>query len=423
MSSGVAWSDLAASHLISTEEERILTAYDGQNAESHADLWDEYGEDHARTFMAVLGKVSQPAVLKHTLFLVNNAFEADDSRARYFFLASSDPYAPFIAVIEKADVSVATMASMTIGGLMKAAFSVFLKGMWVPDAKACLPLLKWACNGLAQQKAALRDASIRFVGVLLRVEANRMPFYSLGGLTLIVNAVEAARGDVQFVYDAGFAVWLATLDEEVGVKAAHVPGLLRLVAALLKTATKEKVVRVAAAAALNMVADAWAAEHMLDEGVLKAAIAQRRRKYEDEDVPADLGALVAALEGHVRVLSTYEQYHKEVLSGHLVWSPLHRSEQFWLDHGAAIEEDNCDVLRVLVNLLETSGDETTLAIACHDLGEFARLHPRGRQILRELGAKTRVMLLIDNDAMEVAREALQCVQKLFLTNWESVDSK
>ena len=34
--------------------------------------------------------------------------------------------------------------------------------------------------------------------------------------------------------------------------------------------------------------------------------------------------------------------------------------------------------RILVKLLEFSNDPVILAVACHDLGEFVRLYPRGK---------------------------------------------
>lgn len=38
---------------------------------------------------------------------------------------------------------------------------------------------------------------------------------------------------------------------------------------------------------------------------------------------------------------------------------------------------NCLLLRVLMKLLETSRDTTTLAVACHDLAQFVTFYPHG----------------------------------------------
>lgn len=56
----------------------------------------------------------------------------------------------------------------------------------------------------------------------------------------------------------------------------------------------------------------------------------------------------------------------------------------------------------------------SLATACHDIGEFARLHPVGKQIATTKGAKDKMLELMSSSQREVAREALLCVQKLML---------
>jgi len=65
-------------------------------------------------------------------------------------------------------------------------------------------------------------------------------------------------------------------------------------------------------------------------------------------------------------------------------------------------------------IVRTAKDPETLAVACHDLGEFARLHPVGKQIATNKGAKDKMLELMSNSQREVAREALLCVQKLML---------
>ena len=81
---------------------------------------------------------------------------------------------------------------------------------------------------------------------------------------------------------------------------------------------------------------------------------------------------------------------------------------------------NLQVIDQLISILKTGGaggdnSPTTLAVACHDIGEFARLHPMGRKICVSKGAKERVLDLMSSQDRELAREALLCVQKLMLT--------
>ena len=43
-----------------------------------------------------------------------------------------------------------------------------------------------------------------------------------------------------------------------------------------------------------------------------------------------------------------------MLSGSLDWSPLHTSPQFWKDNASSLEDRDCQILRVLLKLLEAS---------------------------------------------------------------------
>jgi V-type H+-transporting ATPase subunit H len=59
-----------------------------------------------------------------------------------------------------------------------------------------------------------------------------------------------------------------------------------------------------------------------------------------------------------------------------------------------------------------------LAIACYDLGEFVRFHPRGRKVLSKMDGKVDIMKLMTNPDPEVQKHALLCVQKMMVHNWE-----
>ena len=63
--------------------------------------------------------------------------------------------------------------------------------------------------------------------------------------------------------------------------------------------------------------------------------------------------------------------------------------------------DQFQAIRTLGTLL-TSTDTTTLAVACHDGGEFVRLHPVGKRMCMKMGIKASVMTLMAQPEREVA---------------------
>merc|ERR1712107_462159 len=106
------------------------------------------------------------------------------------------------------------------------------------------------------------------------------------------------------------------------------------------------------------------------------------------------------------------------------WGHMHTSK-FWIDNVMQFERSDFNAVRSLANLIEDrSSDQTTIAVACHDLGEFVSLHPLGKIVVAKLEVKQRVMqLMLDNGvtSREVRREALVCCQKMTLKRWNDVD--
>ena len=77
--------------------------------------------------------------------------------------------------------------------------------------------------------------------------------------------------------------------------------------------------------------------------------------------------------------SSFDEYITEVRSGRLEWSPVHRSEKFWRENAGKLNDRNYELLKILINLLETSKDNLVLSVACFDLGEYVRHYQRGKQ--------------------------------------------
>ena len=69
---------------------------------------------------------------------------------------------------------------------------------------------------------------------------------------------------------------------------------------------------------------------------------------------------------------------------------------------------------MLARLLSSSNQFEILAIACHDLGQYAKYGGSGgKKYLNELGAKQRVMELMTHEDPEVRYHALSATQKYF----------
>lgn len=78
------------------------------------------------------------------------------------------------------------------------------------------------------------------------------------------------------------------------------------------------------------------------------------QSWGDSDIPELLAFLDEALKAGITVLSSFEKYRKEVLSGSLDWSPMHTSDLFWKTNIDKFEEKDFQILRVLLKLIEAS---------------------------------------------------------------------
>ena len=144
------------------------------------------------------------------------------------------------------------------------------------------------------------------------------------------------------------------------------------------------------------------------------------------------------------------KYSSEVTSGRLSWSPVHTNNRFWRENAQRLVEKDYKLLRKLTHILETDQNTEvrlnvfkqlvkfwlqTLCVGCHDLGEFVRYYPRGRQVIDKISAKQTVMQLMSHDVsfyrihiffiifikikdQTVRYNALIAVQKMMVNNWE-----
>ncbi|XP_075098068.1 putative V-type proton ATPase subunit H [Nicotiana tabacum] len=174
------------------------------------------------------------------------------------------------------------------------------------------------------------------------------------------------------------------------------------------------VVRVVILTLRNLLSKGTYGAQMVDVGVLQIVQNLKGQAWSDEDLLDALNQLEEGLKDNIKKLSSYDKYKQEVLLGNLDWSPMHKDPLFWKENINNFEENGFQILRVLMTILDTSSDARTLAVACYDLSQFIQCHPAGRIIVADLKAKERVMKLLNHETAEVTKNALLCIQRLFL---------
>lgn len=234
------------------------------------------------------------------------------------------------------------------------------------------------------------------------------------------------RLPVQAKYQAVFCLWLLSFPKQTlsndessvvanALEAAEAP---RLLTAVVREVSAEKVVRISLATLRNLMQmSTTLRKEMIGAGLVAALQSLCMRQWNDVDINDDLQVLASSLDSELASMSTFDVYRAEVLSGALEWTPPHRDDMFWRENVEKMDTNNMEILRCMVRLLNDSADTTVLCVACHDLAQFVKYHPRGRYITQSLGVKGRLMELMSEGDSEVRRYALNTVQVLMISNW------
>lgn len=136
------------------------------------------------------------------------------------------------------------------------------------------------------------------------------------------------------------------------------------------------------------------------------------RQLVDSDLLDDLAELREMLDEYTKTKTTFDEYVAEVHTGHLRWSPPHRSTVFWAENARKIlEHENGDLVKRLAEIMAKpwDNDKAVLAIACNDVGNLVREVPEKRSQLERAGLKTRIMELMGDKDEAVRWESLKAL--------------
>lgn len=214
-------------------------------------------------------------------------------------------------------------------------------------------------------------------------------------------------------------MWILSFEKESQTHFAD-PTLLMisLTIVALKNISREKLSRIAFKFFKNISKWDDCVELMVDNNLSKVVENELKKNLKDETLKENLENIQEVLDINYRILSSYEKYVKEIRTDVLNWGPCH-SEKFWKQNVKKFEDNNYELVKKLVRLLD-SPNEVTQAVACYDLGEFCRFHPFARQILEGANGKQKLMVMIKNGSAQVREQALLATQKMMIHNWQNL---
>ncbi|XP_004242619.2 V-type proton ATPase subunit H [Solanum lycopersicum] len=427
----IPWETYMTTKLITGTGLQLLRRYDKKAESYKAQLLDDDGPGYVRVFVTILRDIFKEETVEYVLALIDEMLTANPKRARLFHdesLADEDTYEPFLRLLWKGNWFIqeksCKILSLTVSARSKVQNGADANGDASSSKKKITTIddvlagvVEWLCAQLRKPTHPTRSiaSTINCLSTLLKEPVVRSSFVRADGVKLLVPLISPAstQQSIQLLYETCLCVWLLSYYEPAIEYLATSRALTRLIE-VVKGSTKEKVVRVVILTLRNLLSKGTFSAHMVDLGVLQIVQSLKAQAWSDEDLLDALNQLEQGLKENIKKLSSFDKYKQEVLLGHLDWSPMHKDPIFWRENINNFEENDFQILRVLITILDTSSDARTLAVACYDLSQFIQCHSAGRIIVNDLKAKERVMRLLNHDNAEVTKNALLCIQRLFL---------
>jgi len=225
----------------------------------------------------------------------------------------------------------------------------------------------------------------------------------------------------QILYQTLNTLWILTFNEKIKKKFTK-HNLVRNLCNILRVMTKDKITRLTLSLLRNILHEGDNGEVMIGSGIMDSlnTLNTRKDQFGDEDMVDDINYLEKHLEPIMNTMSSFDRFKHEILSDKLdPTSPSHKSERFWRENFLRFEENQYEVLNKLKEIIEREEeDPRVLSLACFDIGEFVRFHPRGKNIIEQIECKLPIMKLLNHESEKVKSDALLALQKLMVTNWE-----
>merc|ERR1719460_3493636 len=406
--------------MISQEDFSVISRLDSGDQASRDKVAKEAPQQCAKTLYNLLGHISKDQTVQYLLTLVDDFLQEDKARVAIFRDYSrkrkESVWAAFLNLLNRPDGFIQNMTSRVVAKM----------ACWSPEQMQGSDLqyyLTWLKDQLRMAGNEYVQSVARCLQMMLRIDDYRHAFVAVDGIATIVSVL-SGRVNFQIQYQLTFCLWVLSFNAEVATK-LNKYGVIPILSDVLSDAQKEKVSRIILAVFRNIIEKPEEIDvkkenciSMVQCKVLKQLELLEQRKFDDEDIAEDIDFLNNKLNASVQDLSSFDEYITEVKSGRLEWSPVHRSEKFWRENAHHLNDRNYELLKILIQLLETSKDPLVLSVACFDLGEYVRHYQRGKHVLEQLGGKTMVMTLLGHADPNVRYEALLAVQKLMVHNWE-----
>ncbi|KZT56174.1 ATPase, V1 complex, subunit H [Calocera cornea HHB12733] len=412
----IPWEGYQRAGLITPAELAAIKKVDRQPRSKVESLLLTEGPQYATLYLSLLKKLVRVDVLQYILVLIGDSLIDHDERIPlYTRAAESDPELPFgplLRALDTPDEFVQLKACQVLAILFGSTQTVF-------QSSEINAFLNFISSLIQDTSATRRDVGVQCLEATLPTPAFRLAVWQVPTIMLSLTQLLKSSKAPQMQYQICFCIWLLSFEPRVAAEINKQYDVIPILTEVAQNAAKEKVIRVVIATFRNLVVKAPAANlpAMLVAKLLPFLQNLAGRKFSDEDIKEDVSFLKDELKAQFESLTTYDEYTSELVSGHLGWTPVHDSDEFWKENANRLNENDNEQLKRLVGLLNTSTEPLVLAVAAHDIGKYVKYCDRGKKLITDMGAKTRVMELMAHEDPDVRYQALMSVQLLVSHSW------
>ncbi|KAF7253121.1 hypothetical protein EG68_08615 [Paragonimus skrjabini miyazakii] len=429
----VNWQSYVQGQIINTEQFNFITRLDNASTPEARDrVIHEDRQLTARVFVFILNRISKEQTLQYILTLLDDILQEDKMRVEIFqdyFKDSKDAlWSQFFTFFQRGDAFCTYQASRII-----AKFACWSSQLM--EEKELMHYLNWLRDQLKMPTNHYDQTVARNLQMMLRIKQYRARFAGVGGIDTIVEVLSDKFTSRQLQYQLIFCLWCMSFDTDHVALMYKNRALIPTVSDVLREADREKITRISLALFRSILeklptpADQRACGLSLVQcKVLRQLELLSQKDFShDPELTEDMTYLTEKLTASIQDVSSLEEYTTELKSGRLEWSPVHKSAKFWNENAVKFTDNNYEILKMLVRLVELRADPLSLSVAVHDIGEFVRHYPRGKhpffypnrfRVIENLGGKHLVMGLLQHEDPNVRYNALVSLQKIMVHNWE-----
>ncbi|KAL2941448.1 V-type proton ATPase subunit H [Bienertia sinuspersici] len=405
----IPWETYMTTKLITGTALQLLRRYDKKSESQRASLLDDDGPSYIRVFVSILRDIFKEETVEYVLALIDEMLTANPKRARLLLWKGN------WFIQEKSCKILALM----ISARPKSQHSGAINGE-ASDSKSKLTtiddvlkgLVDWLCAQLRNPSHPSRGipSAVNCLATLLKEPLVRSSFVQADGVKLLIPFINPVSNQTTpLASSQSNQQSMQLLMKPVSASGYCHSTNLQLSTWLLPIACHgwqrllrvQQRKRVIVMTFKNLLPKGSFGAQMVDLGMPQIVQNLKANAWGDEDLIEALNQLDEGLKYQCQTAEFIDKYKQE-------------DAFFWRENIKNFEDNDFQILRVLITILDTSNDPRSLAVACFDLSQFIQHHPSGRIIVNDLKAKERVMKLMNHENAEVTKNALLCIQRLFL---------